>query len=42
MRQQFALGQFLRKRYTGFLSEDYERHEVTVSQNSYLNMFIEL
>ncbi|XP_051987553.1 lysosomal acid phosphatase-like [Xyrauchen texanus] len=30
MRQHFELGHFLRKRYTGFLSEDYERHEVFI------------
>lgn len=28
MRQHFELGQFLRKRYKGFLNESYNRHEV--------------
>lgn len=28
MRQHLELGQFLRKRYTGFLNESYHRHEV--------------
>ncbi|RXN17313.1 lysosomal acid phosphatase-like protein [Labeo rohita] len=30
MKQHFELGQFLKKRYTGFLSEDYERHEMFI------------
>lgn len=28
MRQHYELGQFLRNRYTGFLNESYNRHEV--------------
>lgn len=39
MRQHYELGQFLKKRYRGFLSEEYDRHEVTVSLNFCLNMF---
>lgn len=28
MQQHFELGQFLRKRYDGFLNASYDRHEV--------------
>ncbi|XP_068165181.1 lysosomal acid phosphatase [Antennarius striatus] len=30
MRQQYELGQFLRKRYKGFLSESYDRYEIVI------------
>ncbi|KAL0151811.1 hypothetical protein M9458_052812, partial [Cirrhinus mrigala] len=30
MKQHFELGQFLKKRYTGFLSERYDRHEIFI------------
>ncbi|XP_068612318.1 lysosomal acid phosphatase [Brachionichthys hirsutus] len=30
MRQQYELGQFLRKRYNGFLSQSYDRYEIVI------------
>ncbi|RXN07880.1 lysosomal acid phosphatase [Labeo rohita] len=30
MKQHYELGQFLKKRYTGFLSENYDRHEIFI------------
>ncbi|RXN13525.1 lysosomal acid phosphatase-like isoform X1 [Labeo rohita] len=30
MKQHYELGQFLKKRYTGFLSERYDRHEIFI------------
>ncbi|XP_034032059.1 lysosomal acid phosphatase-like isoform X1 [Thalassophryne amazonica] len=35
MRQHFELGQFLRKRYKGFLSESYDRHEILVDSTNF-------
>ncbi|XP_034533839.1 lysosomal acid phosphatase isoform X2 [Notolabrus celidotus] len=35
MMQHFNLGQFLRKRYDGFISESYHRHEVLVRSTDY-------
>lgn len=35
MLQHYNLGQFLRKRYTGFLNESYVRHEISVRSTDY-------
>uniref|UniRef100_A0A8C6T5U3 Lysosomal acid phosphatase n=1 Tax=Neogobius melanostomus TaxID=47308 RepID=A0A8C6T5U3_9GOBI len=35
MQQHYNLGQFLRKRYTGFLNESYDRHEISVRSTDY-------
>lgn len=39
MKQHYELGQMLRKRYNGFLSDHYNRYEVIISLRAYAKLY---